>query len=71
LRGVGAQLHADGAPVDDCHANVGYWDGMDVERNIDDIEQLEEMFEAPDIRPLSASDLSALNRRHDEMLAQS
>ena len=27
---------------------------MDVERTIDDIEQLEEMFEAPDIRPLSA-----------------
>jgi hypothetical protein len=28
---------------------------MDVERIIDDIRQLEEMFEAPDIRPLSAS----------------
>ena len=39
---------------------------MDVERIIDDIEQLEEMFEAPDIRPLSASDVSAANRRHDE-----
>jgi hypothetical protein len=44
---------------------------MDIERTIDDIEQLEEMFEAPDIRPLSPSDLSALNRRHDEMLAHS
>jgi len=44
---------------------------MDVERSIDDIEQLEEMFEALDIRPLSASDLSAANRRHDEMLANS
>jgi len=44
---------------------------MDVERTIDDIEQLEEMFEAPDIRPLSASDLSTANRRHDEMLANS
>ena len=44
---------------------------MDVERIIDEIEQLEEMFEAPDIRPLSASDISAANRRHDEMLAQS
>ena len=44
---------------------------MDVERIIDDIEQLQEMFEAPDIRPLSASDLSAANRRHDEMLAHS
>ena len=39
---------------------------MDVERIIDDIEQLQEMFEAPDIRPLSASDISAANRRHDE-----
>ncbi len=44
---------------------------MDIERTIDDIEQLEEMFEAPDIRPLSASDISAANRRHDEMLAHS
>ena len=44
---------------------------MDVERIIDDIEQLQEMFEAPDIRPLSASDLAAANRRHDEMLANS
>jgi hypothetical protein len=30
---------------------------MDVERIIDDIEQLQEMFEAPDIRPLSATSL--------------
>ena len=44
---------------------------MDVERTIDDIEQLEEMFEAPDIRPFSASDVSAANRRHDETLANS
>ena len=44
---------------------------MDVERIIDDIEQLQEMFEAPDIRPLSASDISAANRRHDEKLANS
>ena len=44
---------------------------MDVERIIDDIEQLQEMFEAPDIRPLSASDISAANRRHDEMNALS
>jgi hypothetical protein len=44
---------------------------MDIERTIDDIEQLEEMFEAPDIRPLNANDLAALNRRHDEMLAHS
>ena len=59
------------APFDDCHAHVGYWDRMDVERIIDDIEQLQEMFEAPDIRPLTASDLAAANRRHDEMLANS
>ena len=44
---------------------------MDIERTIDDIEQLQEMFEAPDIRPLSASDISAANCRHDEMLAHS
>ena len=44
---------------------------MDVERIIDEIEQLQEMFEAPDIRPLSASDISAANRTHDEALAHS
>src|ERR1700745_3219436 len=44
---------------------------MDVERIIDDIEQLQEMFEAPDIRPLTPSDICAANRRHDEMLADS
>ena len=44
---------------------------MDIERTIDDIELLEEMFEALDIRPLSASDLAAANRRHDQMLAHS
>ena len=44
---------------------------MDIERIIDDIQQLEEMFDAPDIRPLSASDISAANRRHDEGLAHS
>jgi hypothetical protein len=44
---------------------------MDVERIIDDIEQLQEMFEAPDIRPLSASDISGANRRHDETLVHS
>lgn len=44
---------------------------MDVERIIDEIEQIQEMFEAPDIRPLGASDISAANRRHDEMLAHS
>jgi hypothetical protein len=44
---------------------------MDAERIIDEIEQLQEMFEAPDIRPLGASDISAANRRHDEKLARS
>jgi hypothetical protein len=44
---------------------------MDVERIINDIEQLQEMFEAPDIRPLTASDICAANRRHDEKLAHS
>jgi hypothetical protein len=44
---------------------------MNVERIIDDIEQLQEMFEAPDIRPLNANDISAANRRHDEVLAHS
>jgi hypothetical protein len=44
---------------------------MDVERIINDIEQLQEMFEAPDIRPLTASDISAANRRHDAELAHS
>ena len=43
---------------------------MDVDRIIDDIEQLPEMFEG-DIRSLSASDISAANRRYDEMLAHS
>jgi hypothetical protein len=44
---------------------------MDVERIIDDIGQIREMFEAPDTRPLSASDISAANRTHDEKLAYS
>jgi len=44
---------------------------MDVERIINEIGQLQEMFEAPDTRPFSASDISAANRRHDEMLARS
>ena len=41
---------------------------MDVERIIDDIEQLQEMFEAPETRPFSPSDLAATNRRHDELV---
>jgi len=44
---------------------------MDAEKTIAEIEQLERMFAVPDTRPLSPSDLSAANRRHDEMLAHS
>jgi len=44
---------------------------MDVERTIDEIQQLEEMFAAADIRPLTETDISAANRRHDETLAHS
>jgi hypothetical protein len=38
---------------------------------IAEIERLERIFAAPDTRPLSPSDISAANRRHDEMLAHS
>ena len=44
---------------------------MDTEQTITEIEWLERVFAVPDTRPLSASDLSAANRRHDEMLAHS
>ena len=44
---------------------------MDVEQTIGEIERLERMFTVPDDRPLSPSDISAANRRHDEMLAHS
>jgi len=44
---------------------------MDVERVIAEIERLENIFSAPDTRPLTASDISAANRRHDETLAHS
>jgi hypothetical protein len=44
---------------------------MDVERIIDRIEQLQQMFEAPDVRPLSPSGISFAHRRHGEMLAHS
>ncbi len=56
---------ADAAPFDDYHAHVGYWDRMDAERIIAEIECLERIFAVPDTRPLSASDLAAANRRHD------
>jgi hypothetical protein len=44
---------------------------MDVERIIADIEALERIFDADDIRPLTTADVEAANRRHDEQLAQS
>lgn len=44
---------------------------MDTERIIAEIERLERMYAEPDTRPLNARDLSAANRRHDELLARS
>lgn len=44
---------------------------MDIERTIDDIERLERLYAVPDKRPLSSNDISAANRRHDELLANS
>jgi hypothetical protein len=39
---------------------------MDGEQTIAEIELLERIFAVPDTRPLSARDLAAANRRHDE-----
>ena len=44
---------------------------MEPEKTIAEIEWLERIFAAPDPRPMSASDLAAANRRHDEELAHS
>ncbi len=44
---------------------------MDVERTIGDIEELERIFDMADIRPLTPSDVSAANLRHDAKLANS
>jgi len=44
---------------------------MDTERTIAEIERLERIFAVPDTRPLSASDVAAANRRHDDALAHS
>jgi hypothetical protein len=44
---------------------------MDAEQTIAEIERLERIFALPDTRPLSQRDLSALNRRHDEVNAHS
>ena len=44
---------------------------MDSEQTIAEIEWLERIFGMPDGRPLNEKDLSAANRRHDDMLAHS
>jgi len=44
---------------------------MDADQTIGEIEWLERIFAEPDTRPLSANDLSAANRRHDDKLANS
>jgi hypothetical protein len=44
---------------------------MDADNTIAQIEWLERIFAVPDTRPLSASDLAAANRRHDEKQAYS
>ena len=44
---------------------------MDIEQTIAEIERLERILALPDTRTLSASDISAANRRHDELLANS
>jgi hypothetical protein len=44
---------------------------MHAEQTIAEIECLERIFAGSDTRPLSASDLLALNRRHDDVLAHS
>ena len=44
---------------------------MDTEQTIAEIEWLEHIFAVRDARPLRPNDLSAANRRHDEMLARS
>jgi hypothetical protein len=44
---------------------------MNIDRTIAEIEYLERTFAVPDTRPLSLSDIAAVNRRHDDMHAQS
>jgi hypothetical protein len=44
---------------------------MDAEGVIAEIESLERILALPDPRPMSASDLSAANRRHDQKNANS
>jgi hypothetical protein len=44
---------------------------MDPEQTIAEIEWLERIFAVPDTRPMSASDLLAANRQHDQKHANS
>jgi hypothetical protein len=44
---------------------------VDAERTIAEIEWLEQIFAVPDKRPLTASDVVAANRKHDEKQANS
>ena len=44
---------------------------MEVEQTITEIESLERLFEVPDTRPMTANDLAAANRDHDQKLAHS
>jgi hypothetical protein len=44
---------------------------MNAEQTISEIEWLERIFAVPDARPLSPTDLSTANRRHDEKQAHS
>lgn len=44
---------------------------MNAEQRIAEIEWLERIFALRDTRPLSASDLAAANRQHDEQQANS
>jgi hypothetical protein len=41
---------------------------MEAEQTIAEIECLKRIFAVPDTRPLSATDLRAVNRRYDERL---
>ena len=44
---------------------------MEVEQTIAEIESLERLLAVPDTRPMTASDLAAANRDHDQKLAHS
>jgi hypothetical protein len=44
---------------------------MDAEQTIAEIQRLERIFAVPDTRPVSASDLAAANRRHNDLLSHS